>query len=496
LIFDNLLLLVTFFPLLAMAIIALVPAKATASIKSVALALALAEFALSVPLYMGFQVAQAGQLQYELTLPWITSLGVQFHVGIDGISLLLIMLTTFLLPIVVLSSWNVTKSLKAYLQMYFLMTVGMIGVFASQDLVLFYVFWELVLIPMYFLIGIWGGKRRIYAAMKFFLYTMIGSVLMLLAILYVYWNTQVPGVGNSFDLPLIFEHFHCSGQTELWLFMAFALAFAIKVPMFPFHTWLPDAHVEAPTGGSVILAGVLLKMGTYGFIRFAMPLFPGALETLLPLLITLSVIGVVYGAMVSIVQKDMKKLVAYSSVSHLGFVMLGLFALNTEAMSGAVIQMLNHGLSTGALFLAVGVIYERRHTRLISEFGGLAKQMPLYTFVLMFFILASVGLPGLNGFVGEFLILLGAFKSAPVATAIAATGVVFAAVYLLWMIQRVMFGPLTNPKNQVLEDLNLRELLVFVPLIVLCVWMGVYPDPFLDRIGPAVESTLELMRMR
>jgi NADH-quinone oxidoreductase subunit M len=493
---ENILPLITFFPLAGLLVLFLIPAGSQSLLKITALIFGLLEFLISLPLFFAFEAARGGEMQFVVNNNWIPDLGITFHMGLDGISLFLVLLTTMLLPIVILSSWNVTKSLKGYLSMYFLMTIGMVGVFVSLDLILFYVFWELVLIPMYFLIGIWGGKRRIYAAVKFFLYTMIGSVLMLLAIMYIYWNTSVPGAGNTFDLLLILQHFNADGTTQKWLFLAFALAFAIKVPMFPFHTWLPDAHVEAPTGGSVILAGVLLKMGTYGFIRFAMPLFPTAFNLMLPLLVALAVIGIIYGAMVSIVQKDMKKLVAYSSVSHLGFVMLGLFAMNTEGVSGAVLQMISHGISTGALFLAVGIIYERRHTRMISEFGGLASQMPIYAFLLVFFVLSSVGLPGLNGFVGEFLILLGAFKVYPVAVAISATGVILAAVYLLWMVQRVMFGPLDNPENKKLKDVNLREILVFAPLLVMVVWIGVYPDTFLDRINPAVETILELMRNR
>ena len=493
---DHILPLVVFFPLLAMALLALVPARAEGALKTLALLLGLAEFALSLPLFFAFDAARGGEWQFVWQADWIPRFGISLHMGLDGISLFLVLLTTLLLPVVVLSSWNVKDRLKGYLQMFFLMTVGMVGVFVALDLVLFYVFWELVLIPMYFLIGIWGGQRRIYAAIKFFLYTMVGSVLMLLAILWIHWNTALPGGGSTFDLPLIFEHFRAGGSTQLWLFGAFALAFAIKVPMFPLHTWLPDAHVEAPTGGSVILAGVLLKMGTYGFVRLALPLFPAAVQATLPLLVMLAVVGIVYGALVSRVQTDMKKLVAYSSVSHLGFVMLGLFALNGEGFSGAVLQMISHGLSTGALFLAVGVIYERRHTRAMAEFGGLAKQMPFYAFVFVFFVLSSVGLPGLNGFVGEFLILLGSFRVAPGPTAIAATGVILAAVYLLWMVYRVLFGPLDNPKNQTLADLNWREAAVFLPLFVLVIWIGVHPDTFLDRINPAVETTLELMRSR
>ncbi len=488
--------LLTFFPLAALLLLWLIPARQTGLLKGAALLLALLEFSLSVPLFTTFDVATAGQYQFVVQADWLPRLGISFHMGVDGISLLLVLLSTLLLPIIVLASFHVEKALKGYLMLFFLMTTGLVGVFASLDLILFYVFWELVLIPMYFLIGIWGGTRRIYAAVKFFLYTMAGSVLMLVAILVIHWNTLVPGLGRTFDLPLLLEHFHPAAGTQLWLFAAFAVAFAIKVPMFPLHTWLPDAHVEAPTGGSVILAGVLLKMGTYGFLRFALPFFPSAVQALMPLLVGLAVVGVVFGALVSIVQKDMKKLVAYSSVSHLGFVMLGLFSLQTIGVSGAVLQMINHGLSTGALFLAVGVIYERRHTRLIADFGGLAAGMPLYAFVLVFFVLSSVGLPGLNGFVGEFMILLGSFQSQPGPTAIAATGVVLGAVYLLWMVQRVLFGPLANPKNQGLPDLSRRELLVFAPLIVLVIWIGVQPQPLLDRINPAVEATLELMRNR
>jgi len=493
---DHILPLVVFFPLLAMALLALVPARATSALKTVALLLGLAEFALSLPLWTAFDAARGGEWQFVWRADWMPRFGIELHMGLDGIALPLVLLTTLLLPVVVLASWNVTQRLKGYLQMFFLMTVGMVGVFVALDLVLFYVFWELTLIPMYFLIGIWGGQRRIYAALKFFLYTMVGSVLMLTAILWIHWHAALPGGGSSFDVALLLQHFRAGGDEQLWLFLAFALAFAIKVPMFPLHTWLPDAHVEAPTGGSVILAGVLLKMGTYGFLRFALPLFPAAVQALLPLLVALAVVGVVYGALVSRVQTDIKKLVAYSSVSHLGFVMLGLFALNGEGAGGAVLQMVNHGVSTGALFLAVGVIYERRHTRAMAEFGGLAKQMPFYAFVLVFFTLSSVGLPGLNGFVGEFLILLGSFRVAPGPTALAATGVVLAAVYLLWMVYRVLFGPLDNPKNAALPDLGWRAAAVFLPLFVLAVWIGVYPQPFLEKINPAVEATLQLMRSR
>lgn len=493
---ENLLPLLTFFPLLAAGVLLLIPARAESTLKTAALGLALLEFLFSIPLFTGFVAEQGGSMQFLTQWNWIPTLGITFKLGVDGISLLLVMLTTFLLPVTLLGTWNaVHDKVKAYLILFFLMTSGMLGVFVALDLFVFYVFWELTLIPMYFLIGIWGGPRRIYAAIKFFLFTMAGSVLMLVAILYLYWNTGEAG-SHTFDLAAILAGFRGSGSEQLWLFWAFALAFAIKVPMFPVHTWLPDAHVEAPTGGSVILAGVLLKMGTYGFLRFAMPLFPSGLRAAMPILVALAVIGILYGAWLSIAQKDVKKLVAYSSVSHLGFVMLGLFALTPEGVAGGVLQMVNHGISTGALFLAVGVIYERRHTRLIADFGGLARVMPVFAVVFMIVCLSSVGLPGTNGFTGEFLILLGAFRTFPLATGLATTGVIFAAVYILWMFQRVMFGPVTNPKNENLPDLSVREMVVFAPLLVLIFWIGIYPETFLSRLDPAVESVLQLIQSR
>ncbi|MCA9782146.1 MAG: NADH-quinone oxidoreductase subunit M [Candidatus Cloacimonetes bacterium] len=493
---DNLLPLLTFFPLLAAGLLLLIPARSESTLKTAALGLALLEFVFSIPLFTSFVAEQGGSMQFVVNWDWIPTLGVSFKLGVDGISLLLVMLTTFLLPVTLLGTWNaVHEHVKGYLVLFFLMTSGMLGVFVALDLFVFYVFWELTLIPMYFLIGIWGGPRRIYAAVKFFLFTMAGSVLMLVAILYLYWHTGSAG-NHTFDLATILAQFRAGPDEQLWLFGAFALAFAIKVPMFPVHTWLPDAHVEAPTGGSVILAGVLLKMGTYGFLRFAMPLFPSGLHRAMPILVALAVVGILYGAWLSIAQKDVKKLVAYSSVSHLGFVMLGLFALTPEGVAGAVLQMINHGISTGALFLAVGVIYERRHTRLIADFGGLARVMPIYAVVFMIVCLSSIGLPGTNGFTGEFLILLGAFKSFPLATGLATTGVIFAAVYILWMFQRVMYGPVSNPKNAELPDLSLRELAVFAPLLVLIFWIGIYPEPFLSRLNPAVDTVLQLIQSR
>jgi NADH-quinone oxidoreductase subunit M len=390
----------------------------------------------------------------------------------------------------------VAKRSREFYTCILALEAGMLGTFLATDLLLFYVFWEAMLIPMYLLIGIWGGPRRINAAIKFFLYTMAGSVLMLVAILWLYFlqrsTTGVPtfALDAFYMLPI-------APAAQFWLFLAFALAFAIKVPMFPLHTWLPEAHVEAPTAGSVILAAVLLKMGTYGFLRFAMPLFPQASLQLMPWIVALAIVGIWYGALVAMVQPDLKKLVAYSSVSHLGFCMLGLFALsNVQGMTGAYLQMLNHGISTGALFLLVGVVYERRHTRLIADFGGLWKSMPVYGSIFLVVMLSSVGLPGTNGFVGEFLVLLGAFRTNPWWAAFAAVGVILSAVYMLWMFQRVMFGPVTHPENASLRDLSARERLVFAPLLLLIFWIGVQPQPLIRRVEPALARTLELMQER
>ncbi|MBS1262414.1 MAG: NADH-quinone oxidoreductase subunit M [Calditrichaeota bacterium] len=446
-------------------------------------------FLVSLPLFWLFDASTAA-FQFIDKAPWIRSLGIDYHLGVDGISLLLVLLTTFLGPIVVLGSGSVTRHLKGYFISLLILQTGMLGAFVALDLFLFYVFWEVMLIPMYFIIGIWGGVARIYAAVKFFIYTMIGSLLMLIGILWIYFNTTVPGIGHTFDYTLLVQHANFPVQAQMWLFAAFALAFAIKVPMFPFHTWLPDAHVEAPTAGSVILAGVLLKLGTYGFIRFAMPLFPDAVVSFRPLMLALAVIGIIYGAIVSIAQKDMKKLVAYSSVSHLGFVMLGLFALNTQAVSGALIQMVNHGLSTGALFLLVGVVYDRRHTRLIADYGGIARFMPWYAVVFTAVALSSIGLPGLNGFIGEFLVLVGTYQAHPVWAIFAATGVILAAIYLLWMIRRVFFGELTHDENKSLTDLNAREWASLLPLLVFIVWIGVHPNTFLSKFTVSIQHFL------
>ncbi len=479
--------LVTFVPAIAALVLLAIPGSQTKVIRGYALLVTLAVFALSIRLVTGFETSDA--MQFMVKADWIPSLGVQYIIGVDGISLWLIMLVTFLSPITILSTFgSITKRVKEFYFFALLLQTAMVGAFVALDAFLFYVFWEVMLIPMYFMIGMWGGERKIYATLKFFIYTMVGSLLMLVAILFVVWSYhQQTGVW-TFELAQLLTAPLFEPKTQWLLFLAFALAFAIKVPMFPFHTWLPDAHVEAPTPGSVILAGVLLKMGTYGFVRFGMPLFPEAAIKAIPLISILAIIGIIYGALVALVQQDVKKLVAYSSVSHLGFVMLGLFALNTEAVSGAIYQMINHGISTGALFLLVGVIYERRHTRLISEYGGLTKVMPIYTVVFMVVTLSSIGLPLTNGFVGEFLILLGTFKANAWYGILGATGVVLGAVYMLWMFQRVFFGEVTNPENEKLKDLNLRESLVFAPLLIMIFVMGVGSKPFLEKMEPAVNK--------
>jgi len=485
----NLLSVLIFFPLAGVLLLFFLPRDDNRLLRNVTFAVTLVEFLLSLPLALNFNGATAA-MQFVVRAPWIPAYGIEYHVGVDGISLWLVMLTTFLMPIAILSTYSaVEKHVKEFMIFMLVLEVGMVGVFLAVDLFLFYVFWELVLIPMYFLIGVWGSERRIYSAIKFFLYTFAGSVLMLVAIIALYFHHyQVTGIYSTdllrmyaIDIPV---------KLQFWMFAAFALAFAFKVPMFPFHTWLPDAHVDAPTAGSVILAAILLKMGTYGFLRFAMPLFPVAAVDLMPVISGLAVIGIIYGALVAMVQKDMKKLVAYSSVSHLGFVMLGLFAFNLQGIEGGILQMINHGVSTGALFLIVGIVYERRHTRLIEEFGGLSRIAPLFAVVFMIVTLSSIGLPGTNGFVGEFLILLGAFKTARGLTVFAAAGVILAAVYMLWMFQRVMFGKITNEENRHMTDLNAREVAYLLPLLLMIFWIGVYPQTFLRKMDASVSAVV------
>jgi NADH-quinone oxidoreductase subunit M len=453
-------------------------------------------FLVSLPLLRWFKPEWSG-FQFEETADWIPSIGAKYHLGIDGISLLLVMLTTFLGMIAILSSWSAIKQRqKEYYILLLLLQVGMIGVFVSLDFFLFYVFWEVMLVPMYFLIGVWGSDRRLYAAIKFFLYTLAGSVVMLLAILALYFYAPVPEGGTrTFDIPTLLAAVQTfADPLKVWLFWGFFFAFAIKVPMFPFHTWLPDAHTEAPTAGSVILAGVLLKMGTYGFIRFSLPLLPAdtAMRAkIIHIVIVLSLIGIIYGAIVCLMQKDMKRLIAYSSVSHLGFCTLGIFALTPNGLSGSVLQQINHGISTGALFLIVGVLYERRHTRLISEFGGLATPMPNFAAIYLIVSLSSLGMPLLNGFIGEFTILQGAFQVSKAWAAWGSLGVVLGAAYLLWLYQRVMFGSVTNPANAELPDLNLREYATLVPLVILAFWIGIYPRPFFALIDKPVEEIVK-----
>lgn len=485
--------LVTFLPLAGAVAIMLIPSAAHNAIRWFAFVFTTVLFVVSLRIFTAFEIT--ADMQFVVNTPWIPSLGISYKVGIDGISLFLVLLVTFITPITVLGCFgSITDRVKEFFVGLLVLETAMIGAFVSLDLFLFYIFWEAMLIPMYFMIGIWGGERRIYATVKFFIYTMIGSLLMLVAILFVVYTFKSQTGILTFEFSQLLGT-QLAPHTQWILFLAFALAFAIKVPMFPFHTWLPDAHVEAPTPGSVILAGVLLKMGTYGFIRFAMPMFPEAAIRAIPLIAVLSIIGIIYGACVAMVQKDIKKLVAYSSVSHLGFVMLGLFALNTEAVEGAIYQMLNHGISTGALFLLVGVMYERRHTRLISEYGGLTSVMPWFATVFMIVTLSSIGLPPLNGFVGEFLILVGVFKANAWYGVFAATGVVLGAIYMLWMLQRVFFGEVTNEKNAKLKDLSIREYAVFAPLILMIFVMGVYSKPFISRMEPAVKKFVSDVRM-
>ncbi len=474
-----------------------------ATIRKYATGVVMVDFLLSLPLWFAFDRNGRGENLFQFQegpFEWIPAIGVNYHFGIDGMALLLVLLTTLLGVLAVVSSWSAIEHReKEYYIFMLLLQTGMLGVFMAMDFFLFYVFWEVMLVPMYFLIGIWGGARKLYAAIKFFLYTLAGSVLMLLGILAVYFYNSTgllgyEGLGNPQTFSVLkFHEIGASMPAELqfWVFLAFFVGFAIKVPMFPFHTWLPDAHVEAPTAGSVILAGVLLKMGTYGFIRFSIPILPDATVELLPWMAGLSIVGIVYGGLVAMAQKDMKKLVAYSSVSHMGFVMLGLFALNGPGLNGGIIQMINHGLSTGALFLLVGIVYERRHTRAIAEYGGISAVMPIYATIFLIITMSSIGLPALNGFIGEFTILVGAFNRTWWWAVFAALGIVLGAAYMLWMYQRVFFGPITNSENKNLKDLSGRELGYLLPLVILCFWIGLYPKPFFEIIKEPVAYILE-----
>jgi NADH-quinone oxidoreductase subunit M len=459
-------------------------------VRQAGLVVSLVVFAATLLLLARFDAAVA-DFQFVERASWIPAFGIEYHLGVDGISLWLVVLTGFLTPISLLCSWeSIEKKTKTFTFFVLALEAFMIGVFLSLDLFLLYIFWDAMLIPMYFLIGLWGYERRIYAAIKFMLYTMAGSVLMLVAILgLAYLHSQATG-SYSFDYARL-QSLELSPSMQYWCFLAFAVAFAIKVPLFPFHTWLPDAHVEAPTAGSVILAGVLLKMGTYGLLRFAFPLFPEAAIDFAPYIATLAVIGIIYGALVAMVQPDLKKLVAYSSVSHLGFVVLGICAMNVQGVQGAVYQMIAHGVSTGGLFLLVGMLSDRRHTRLIAEFGGLKAVMPRLTAAFLIITLASIGLPTLNGFIGEFLVLLGAFRwDAPYAV-FAATGVILSAVYMLWVVQRVYYGEVTNEKNRGLPDLSPREWAVITPVLVMAIFMGLFPTVFLKPMGPAVDKVVQ-----
>ncbi len=499
---DQLLNIICYLPLVgALLIIFGIKGENSKAIKTVATVVAGLDFLVSIPLWFWYDPA-GKEFQFEIIHDWIPSVGVKYHFGVDGFSVLLILLTTLLTFISVYSSFTaITHREKEYYVFLLLLSTGMMGVFMSLDFVLFYVFWEVMLVPMYFLIGVWGGPRKLYAAIKFFLYTLVGSVLMLVGILALYFYNStglaaigLPGLGNAatFSIPHLYTIApQIPPDLQFWIFLAFFVGFAIKVPMWPFHTWLPDAHVEAPTAGSVILAGVLLKMGTYGFVRFSLPLLPDATVKAVPWIGILAIIAIIYGALVAMAQKDMKKLVAYSSVSHMGFVMLGMFALNEAGLRGSILQMLNHGVSTGALFLLVGLVYERRHNRMIAEYGGIAKVMPVYAMFFMVMTMSSIGLPTLNGFIGEFTILLGAFAHAWWWAVFAATGIVLGAGYMLWMYQRVFFGELTNEKNKDLKDLNRREQWTLIPLIVIAFWIGLYPKPFFERMAPTVDRLMQ-----
>lgn len=476
--------LVIFTPLAGAILMGLIPKTQVGVIRLAALGVTTFTFLLSLTILIRFEPS-VDIFQLGSDVAWIPEWGISYITGVDGLSLWMVMLTTFIMPLAVLASWSIEKRVKPFFIFLLALETGMLGVFCALDLFLFYIFWEVTLVPMYFLIGMWGYGRRIYAAMKFFLFTLVGSLLMLVAIVFLYFAAEP----STFDLEALIGTPLAAG-TQKWLFLGFFASFAVKVPLVPLHTWLPDAHTEAPTAGSVILAGVLLKMGAYGLIRFAIPLFPDASRSFVPLIIGLSLVGIIYGALVALMQSDLKRLIAYSSVAHLGFVTLGLFVGTIQGMSGGVLQMVSHGLATGALFMLVGALYERRHTRLIADFGGLQKTIPVFAGVFLFVVLASIGLPGLAGFVGEFLILLGTFVGYRWWAAPAAFGVVLAAVYLLWPYKRVFHGEPTNPANRGLPDLDVRELVMLAPMLLLLVVIGVYPRPFLDRIEPSAEKVI------
>jgi NADH-quinone oxidoreductase subunit M len=496
---DHLLSIITFTPLAGALVLLIVPyfRGNDNAVRWAANIVGALGFLVSLPLWFWFDRSHKTPFQFVEHGEWIPSIGVSYHFGVDGISTLLILLTTLLGSIAILSSWSaIQQRVRQYYVFLLLLQAGMLGVFCALDMFLFYVFWEVMLVPMYFLIGIWGGPRRLYAAIKFFLYTLLGSVVMLLGILALYFQSKtIPGLETTgtFDVTRWYAMGIPAGL-QFWVFLAFFLGFAIKVPMFPFHTWLPDAHVEAPTAGSVILAGVLLKMGTYGFIRFSLPLLPDATREAVPWMVALSIVGIVYAALVTLVQKDMKKLIAYSSVSHLGFCMLGMFALNQLGLQGSVLQMVNHGLSTGGLFLIVGLIYERRHTKEIAQFGGLAHVMPVYATLTLIIFLASMGLPLLNGFIGELLILQGAFAANRAWAYWAVSGIVLGAAYLLWLYQRVFWGKVTNEENRHLLDLNAREIATLAPLVALCFVIGIYPRPFLEFLDEPTARLAAIVR--
>jgi NADH-quinone oxidoreductase subunit M len=483
---SHLLTIILFTPLAGALVLLFVSRRQENAIRWIANVVACVGFLVSVPLWFRYDPAGASW-QFTERAAWIPSIGAEYFLGVDGFSILLILLTTLIGFIAVLSSWTaITERVKEYYVFMLVLQTGMLGAFVALDFLLFFLFWEVMLVPMYFLIGIWGGGRRLYSAIKFFLYTLVGSVVMLLGILALYFsNLSIPGQAPTFDI----THFHqlaVPAGTQKWVFLAFFLGFAVKVPLFPFHTWLPDAHTDAPTAASVILAAILLKMGTYGFIRFSLPILPDASRLFVPMMVGLSIIGIIYGALVALAQSDWKRLVAYSSVSHMAMVTLGMFALTPVGITGSIIQQVNHGISTGALFLIVGIVYERRHTREISEYGGLSKVMPVFATVFLIMTMSSIGLPALNGFIGEVLILQGVYVVNKAWAAVAASGIVLGAAYMLWLYQRTMFGKVDNPANASLRDLNARELATFVPLMALAVWIGLYPSPFLRRLETSV----------